>query len=133
MIVVDSSVWIAKLRNQDLPSIRQLNSIRNLADILVGDLILFEVLQGMRSDLHAARMESYLRSFEVVSMVDDRLASKAAANFRHLRERGITVRKSIDTIIATFCIENHHQLLHQDRDFSHFEQHLGLHILQTGD
>ena len=105
MIVVDSSVWIAKLRDQDLPSVRQLNSIRDLATVLVGDLVLFEVLQGMRSDALATRMETYLRRFEIVAMLDGRLASKAAANYRRLRERGITVRKTVDTIIATFCVE----------------------------
>lgn len=65
-------------------------------------------------------------------MLGPEIAVKAATNYRRLRERGVTVRKTIDTIIATFCIEYGHQLLHQDRDFFYFEKHLGLRVVQVG-
>lgn len=126
MIVVDSSVWIAKLRGIDRPSVRRLDAAADMEEILVGDLILLEVLQGARSQGHAAHIESLMRRFEVVSMLDDRLAAIAAAHYRHLRARGATVRKLADTIIASFCIDGSHALLHDDRDFEPFVTHLGL-------
>ena len=127
--MVDSSGWIAYLRAEDKPGVRYLRSTRRPSDILVGDLILMEVLQGARDERHATAIEKHLRGFTVVPVLNPGIAVKAAANYRLLRGRGITVRKTIDTIIATFCIENGHQLLHQDRDFSHFEKHLGLRVL----
>lgn len=129
MIVVDSSGWIAYLRAEDKPGVHFLRSMRKPSDILVGDLILMEVLQGARDERHAAAIEKHLRRFTIVSVLDTGIAVKAAENYRLLRGHGITVRKTIDTIIATFCIENDHQLLHQDRDFSHFQKHLGLRTL----
>ena len=129
MILVDSSVWISYFRAEERPAVQLLRSMRKPTDILVGDLILMEVLQGARDKRHADSIESNMREFRGAAMLGPKIAVKAAANFRHLRERGITVRKTIDTIIATFCIENDHQLLHQDRDFAHFETHLGLRAL----
>jgi predicted nucleic acid-binding protein len=129
VIVVDSSVWISYFRAEDRPSVRLLRSLRNPADILVGDLVLLEILQGARDERHAESIERDMREFNTVAMLGPEMASKAAANYRRLRERGMTVRKTVDTLIATFCIENSHQLLHQDRDFSHFEKHLGLRVL----
>ena len=94
--------------------------------ILVGDLILLEVLQGARDDLHAARIEHGLRRFEIVPLLDADLASRAARNYRRLRDMGITIRKTNDIIIGTFCIERRCSLLHDDRDFAPMEEHLGL-------
>jgi predicted nucleic acid-binding protein len=94
--------------------------------VLVGDLILLEVLQGARDESHATRLERYLRRFEVVAMLDDRIASSAARNYRTLRARGITIRKTVDLIIGTYCIEHGHALLHDDRDFDPMREHLGL-------
>ncbi|MGO4437500.1 type II toxin-antitoxin system VapC family toxin [Rhizobium sp. RAF56] len=128
MIVVDTSVWIDHLRGNDSSAVRRLKSIEDTQDILVGDLILLEVLQGARSEHHAALIAESLRQFEIRSMLDDRLAVKAAHNSRRLREHGITVRKTIDMIIGTFCIENGHLLLHDDRDFEPMAEHLGLRI-----
>lgn len=97
-----------------------------LADLLVGDLILCEVLQGLRNDTEAKFVEEALREFEIVSLVDPELAVKAASNYRFLRTRGYTVRRTIDLIIGTFCIERGHSLLHGDRDFTPMKRFLGL-------
>lgn len=128
MIVVDSSVWIANLRDSESEAVRKLRGIDQEDQLLVGDLILLEVLQGARDELHAARIERDMRQFEVVPMLNDVLAVRAAQNYRLLRQRGITVRKTIDIIIGTFCIEQNHELLHDDRDFSPMVEHLGLRI-----
>jgi predicted nucleic acid-binding protein len=94
--------------------------------ILVGDLILLEVLQGARDELAAARIERGLRRFEVVPLLGADLAARAARNDRKLRDMGITIRKTVDIIIGTFCIERGCSLLHDDRDFVAMEEHLGL-------
>ena len=130
MIFVDSSVWIANLRGMDSPAVRKLRAIAEADDgqLLVGDLVLLDVLQGARDDAHAARIERNMRRYPVASMLDDKLAVQAAHNFRTLRHRGITVRKTIDMIIGTFCIEGGHTLLHDDRDFHPMVEHLGLRV-----
>ena len=128
MIVVDSSVWIANLRNTENLSVRKLAEVQNPSNIIVGDIVLLEVLQGARSDSHAESILSWLQRYRICDMSDKYIAIKAAANFRHLRNKGITIRKTMDLIIGTFCIENNHQLLHDDRDFAPMEEHLGLQI-----
>jgi len=128
MIVVDSSVWIANLRALDTLPVRKLKSIEDPETIALGDLILLEVLQGARDNRDAARIERNLRQFKIESMLDDDLAVLAARNYRRLREMGITVRKTIDVIIGTFCIERGHMLLHEDRDFEPMVTHLGLQV-----
>ncbi|MBX5241022.1 PIN domain nuclease [Rhizobium sp. NLR22b] len=127
MIVVDSSVWIAHLRGMENAARRRLQNIEDPLEILVGDLILMEVLQGARNDRHATTIAN-LRQFTIRPMLDDSLAVRAARNYRLLRERGITVRKIIDVIISTFCIQEGHSLLHDDRDFDPMAEHLGLRI-----
>ena len=131
MIVVDTSVWIDHLNDIATPEVETLRGLVGLEPILVGDLILCEVLQGLRTDREAAQVESALRRFEVASMLDAGLAVRAAQFYRLLRGKGITIRKTIDLIIATFCIERGHALLHADRDFDPFEQRLGLHVLRA--
>ncbi len=127
MIVVDSSVWIANLRGLDTPTVRKLRAaVDDGGDILIGDLILLEVLQGARDEAHADRIERNMRRYPVASMLDGNLAAQAARNHRSLRARGITVRKTIDMIIGTFCIGGSHVLLHDDRDFGPIADHLGL-------
>ena len=126
MILVDSSVWIAHLRGALTPATVKLETAVVSEPILVGDLILLEVLQGARDDLHAARIEHGLRRFEIVPLLDADLASRAARNYRRLRDMGITIRKTNDIIIGTFCIERRCSLLHDDRDFAPMEEHLGL-------
>ena len=128
MIVVDSSVWIAQLRAQNSAAVARLANIKVAGQIIVGDLVLTEVLSGARDHAHAARLERSLRRFSVEAMVDDVLAVSAARHFRLLRGQGITVRKTIDLLIATFCIERGHALLHQDRDFDLIARHLDLQL-----
>jgi predicted nucleic acid-binding protein len=126
MILVDSSVWIAHLRGTTTPATTKLRAAAAREPLLVGDLILLEILQGARNDAHAARIERALREYAIVSLLDDRLAAQAARNYRRLRDLGITIRKTADIIIGTFCIEHRHSLLHEDRDFEPMEKHLGL-------
>lgn len=128
MIVVDTSVWIFALRNADRASVGRLRSETEQGNVLIGDVVLLEILRGARDDRHAAFLEAQLRRFPVVSMLDGRLAASAAANYRRMRARGITIRALADVIIATYCIEHGHQLLQDDRDFKPMAQHLGLRL-----
>lgn len=129
MILVDSSVWIAHLRGRNTIATAKLRAAAAREPLLVGDLILLEILQGARDDLHAARIERDLRRYAVVPLLDGALATRAARNYRKLRDLGITVRKTADIVIGTFCIERGHTLLHDDRDFAPMEKHLGLKVL----
>jgi predicted nucleic acid-binding protein len=126
VILVDSSVWIAHLRGSLTPATAKLEAAVMTEPILVGDLILLEVLQGARDELAAARIERGLRCFKIVPLLDADLATRAARNYRRLRDMGITIRKTNDIIIGTFCIERGCALLHDDRDFVAMEEHLGL-------
>ena len=130
MIVVDSSVWIAHLRDLDTRAVRTLRTLEDRSEILVGDIILLEVLEGAIDEKRASRIENDLRQFKIELMLDDRL--QAARNYRNLRERGVTIRKTIDLIIATFCLERGHALLHDDRDFDAMAHHLGLRVTALG-
>jgi predicted nucleic acid-binding protein len=131
VIVVDSSVWIALLRGRETEAVRKLRALVETEDdqLLVGDLVLLEVLQGARDDGHAARIERSLRRFAIALMLDEAIALGAAAGYRRLRTRGITVRKTIDMIIGTFCVSSGHALLHDDRDFDPMVPHLGLRVV----
>jgi predicted nucleic acid-binding protein len=126
VIVVDSSVWIDFLNGRHVPHVRQLRSLLGREEIVVGDLMLCEVLQGVEDDRKARQVEALLRRFEIVAMAGDGIAVTAARNFRYLRRRGVTVRKTIDLLIGTWCIENRRPLLHNDRDFHPMARHLGL-------
>ena len=126
MILVDSSVWIDLLNDVVTEQVRRLRALLPTTPLLIGDLILFEVLQGFRIEAQARLVERSLSRFEAVSLIDPELAVKVAANYRFLRRRGITVRKTIDVIIATYCIQRGHSLLHSDRDFAPMERLLGL-------
>ena len=126
MILVDSSVWIDLLNNVVTEPVARLRALIPTNPILVGDLILCEVLQGLRTEAQAKLVERSLARFEAVSLLDPDLAIKAAANYRFLRRQGITVRRTIDLIIGTFCVERGHALLHDDRDFEPMERLLGL-------
>jgi predicted nucleic acid-binding protein len=129
VILVDSSVWIALLRGQQTPGTEKLKAAAAREPLLIGDLILLEVLQGARDDVHAARIERGLRHHAIVPLLDADLAPRAARNYRKLRDLGITVRKTADIIIGTYCIEHRHSLLHDDRDFAPMEEHLGLSVV----
>jgi hypothetical protein len=126
MIVVDSSVWIDFLNGNATPEVGRLSSLLGTEPLLVGDVILLEVLQGVRSEANAQRVEVALRRFDIVPMLDPELAVIAAAHYRRLRALGITVRKTIDLIIGTFCIARGHALLTADHDFAPMARHLGL-------
>lgn len=126
MIVVDSSVWIDFLNGRRASHVVALQAALGKEGIIVGDLMLCEVLQGLDSERTAQQVEALLRRFEIVSMAGDAIAVLAARNFRSLRRRGITVRKTIDLLIGTWCIENRRPLLHNDGDFRPMAQHLGL-------
>ena len=129
MIAIDGSTWIAHLRNVDSEPVRVLRSLFGETELLVGDIVLLEVLQGARDEGHAARIAHELNQFDIVAMLDPEIAVKAAHNYRALRGRGITIRKTVDLIIGTFCIEHGHTLLHDDRDFDPMRTHLGLQVL----
>lgn len=126
MIVVDSSVWIDFLNGRNAPHVRRLSMILGAEEVVVGDLMLCEVLQGLDSEQAAREVEALLRRFEIVPMAGDSIAVAAARNFRSLRRRGITVRKTIDLLIGTWCIENRTPLLHNDGNFRPMAHHLGL-------
>ncbi|MDB5515392.1 MAG: PilT protein domain protein [Tardiphaga sp.] len=126
MIVVDSSVWIDFLNGRDAAHVRRLRMVLGADEVIVGDLMLCEVLQGLDSERAAQEVEALLRRFEIVPMAGDAIAVAAARNFRSLRKRGITVRKTIDLLIGTWCIENRRPLLHNDSDFRPMARHLGL-------
>ena len=126
MIVVDSSVWIDFLKGRNAPPVRRLRAALGEEEIVIGDLMLCEVLQGLESERAAREVETLLRQFDIRSMAGEELAIVAARNFRSLCGRGITVRKTIDVLIGTWCIENRLPLLHNDRDFRPMRRYLGL-------
>jgi predicted nucleic acid-binding protein len=126
VIVVDSSVWIDFLNGRNAPQVQRLRATLGADEIIVGDLMLCEVLQGLDRERAAREVEALLRLFRIVPMAGDAIAVAAARNFRSLRRRGITVRKTIDLLIGTWCIENRRPLLHNDSDFRPMAQHLGL-------
>jgi predicted nucleic acid-binding protein len=126
VIVVDSSVWIDFLNGRDAPYVRRLDALLGTDRIVVGDLMLCEVLQGLDSERKAQEVEARMRSFGTVSMAGEKIAVASARNFRYLRGRGVTIRKTIDLLIGTWCIENRMPLLHNDGDFQPMARYLGL-------
>jgi predicted nucleic acid-binding protein len=131
MIIVDSSVWIDYFNGRDIPEVGTLDRLLEKELLAVGDLILVEVLQGFRQDKDYQTAKRLLTSLTVFEMLDTGIAIKSADNFRYLRKKGITVRKTIDVMIATFCIEHNHELLFSDKDFAPFVEHLGLMAVTT--
>ena len=126
MIGVDSSVWIDYFNGRDTPQASKLDELLGVELIGIGDIILTEVLQGFRIDADYDTAKQLLTSLTMFNMLDIEVAVKSADNFRILRKQGITIRKTIDVIIATFCIENDHALLFSDKDFMPFVEYLGL-------
>lgn len=131
MTVVDASVWIDYFNGRGTRETDLLERLVGTGRLLIGDLILAEVLQGFRSDFDFQRARRHFEAFECPAMVGRQIAVAAAQNYRTLRAKGVTVRKTIDAIIATFCIKHGHTLLHSDRDFDPFERHLGLLVLRA--
>lgn len=126
MILVDSSVWIDFFRGTVTPQSERLDQLLGREPLLIGDLILAEVLQGFTSERDFNQARKMLGALELVNLGGVEMAVQAARNFRTLRAKGVTIRKTIDTFIATCCIEQDHALLFSDRDFDPFVLHLGL-------
>jgi predicted nucleic acid-binding protein len=126
VILVDSSVWIDLFNGVDNRGVLVVRENVGLGTLLVGDLMLAEVLQGFGSEREAALATEALEAFKQVAIVDAQIAKLAAANYRRLRRQGITIRKTIDLLIATRCIDKGWLLLHNDRDFEPLREHLGL-------
>jgi predicted nucleic acid-binding protein len=129
VILVDSSVWIDFFRNQPTAQAEWLDRNLGVEGLLVGDLILAEVLRGFKDDRGFNDARRMLSQLKQVSLGGEDLAVEAARNFRKLRTKGMTVRGTIDVIIATRCILDGVRLLHSDRDFDAFEAHLGLRVV----
>ena len=128
MTIVDTTVWIDYLAGTANPHTEWLDRELNQQALGLTDLILCEILQGIQGDSEFARIRRELSKFEVFTTGGEDLAVASAKNYRFLRARGCTVRKTIDCLIATFCLNEGHSLLHCDRDFEPFEKHLGLRV-----
>jgi predicted nucleic acid-binding protein len=126
LIVVDTSVWIDFLNGRNAPHVTALRAALGQDEIIIGDLMLCEVLQGLDSENESQQVESLLRRFDIAPMTGDTMAVIAARNYRALCRRGITIGKTIDLLIGTWCIENRRPLLHNDSDFRPMARYLGL-------
>jgi len=131
MILVDTTVWVDYFNGQPTPETDMLDRLLTEQEIVVGDIILAEVLQGFRRDEDFEAARQALAKLTQVSLLTPALAIRSASNYRRLRQSGITIRKTLDTFIATFCIENNIPLLHNDHDFVPFEQLLGLQVIHA--
>jgi len=129
MILVDSSVWIDYFNGRKTDQTDWLDSAVGNKQIIVGDLILVEVLQGFQNDNDFRTAKNVLLDFPFMEIVGRELAIKSALNYRFLRRNGVTVRKTIDVMIGTFCIHHQCSLLHDDRDFDPMEKYLKLKII----
>lgn len=126
MILVDSSVWIDYFRGVASPQTDRLDELLDEELIAIGDLILTEVLQGFDRDRDFNRAQKFLTTLTIIELGGKEIALRAAKNYRKLRGLGVTPRKTVDTIIATRCIESDLPLLYSDRDFDPFVERLGL-------
>ena len=126
MIIVDSSVWIDFFNGNDTPQSELLDTLLGTEPVAVGDLILTEVLQGFRTDSDFDKAKNLLTSLFLFEMLGIGNAIQSAENYRFLRKRGITIRKTADVIIASYCISENHSLLFSDKDFWPFVSELGL-------
>ena len=126
MIMVDSSVWIDYFNGRNTLETIQLDLLLGIEPIAIGDLILTEVLQGFRNDKDYEIAKDLLSSLTIFELLGETMALKSASNYRTLRKQGITIRKTTDVIIASFCIENDLPLLFSDKDFIPFVQRLNL-------
>ncbi len=131
MVIVDTTVWIDYLRGDDNPETVWLDHELKRQRLGLTDLILCEVLQGIRDEDEFTRVQSDLLKFEIFETGGSTLAIAAAQNYRMLRRRGVTIRKTIDCLISTFCLLAEHQLLHRDHDFDSFESLLRLQVVHA--
>jgi predicted nucleic acid-binding protein len=129
MVIVDTSVWIHYLNRRLTPETEWLLGAQSTEPIGLTSLTLVEVMQGIRFENRFREAQRYFEVLPVFQTMSSALAIQSARNYRALRALGLTVRSTVDCIVATFCIENDHRLLHCDVDFRHFEQELGLKVL----
>jgi len=129
VVIVDTTVWIDYFQGVENPETEWLNTELDRQRLGLTDIILCEVLQGVRDDVVAKEVERRLLNLEVFDTGGVAVAREAARNYRALRSRGHTVRKTIDCLIATFCLRGQHSLLHRDRDFDPFERFLELSVI----
>jgi predicted nucleic acid-binding protein len=129
VVLVDTSVWIDYFNGVDAPHVERLDKLLGSGRLLIGDLILVELLQGFARDADYRRARALLRDVPCVDLVGEEIALAAADHYRRLRRRGITVRKTIDMLIGTYCIRHRHELLHSERDFDGLRS-LGLRLWQ---
>lgn len=129
MIVVDTTIWIDALEGRSNPQTKWLDRNLTVKSLALTDLILCEILQGVRQDASFALFREDLLRFRIYETGGADLAIASADHYRALRKKGITIRSTIDCITATYCIREGHELLHNDRDFEPFEKHLGLKVI----
>jgi predicted nucleic acid-binding protein len=130
LILVDSRVWIDYFKGAITAQTEKLDQLLGREPLAIGDLILTEVLQGFADERDFNQARKMLTALTVVELAGQEIAIQAARNFRALRKAGATVRKTIDTVIATRCIESGYDLLHDDKDFEPFVKHLGLRVVE---
>jgi predicted nucleic acid-binding protein len=131
VVVVDTTVWIDYFAGRSTPQVAWLDRELTSRRLGLTDLMVCEILQGISSDKQAAKVLTILKLFEILDSGGVEVAAASAANYRALRAQGVTVRKTIDCLIATVCIRGGHELLHNDRDFDPFEATLGLRVIHT--
>lgn len=131
MVVIDTTVWVDYFRGLSNPETEWLDIEMGRQRLALTDLSLCELLQGLSDEATARRVQKQMLEFFLCDTGGKELAIAAAANFRALRSRGRTIRKTIDVLIATFCLRNGHSLLHRDRDFEPFEEFLGLSVVHA--
>jgi len=131
MVVIDTSAWIEFLNDTGHEIVNVLEYALDNELICLGDLVYCEVLQGIKNKRELNRVKSLFSTLQRDTVGGFDICERAAENYKHLRARGVTVRKTIDIIIGTFCLENGHEIIHNDRDFKHMEEHLGLKSYQA--
>ena len=129
--MVDSSIWIDYFNGTISNETDWLDNSLGIEPIIMVDIILAEVLQGFQNEKDFKTAKKLLLEFPCMDMIGQELAIKSAMNYRALRQKGITIRKTIDVMIGTFCIHNNFFLLHNDRDFDPLEKHLKLKVMKT--
>ena len=130
MVLVDTSVWVGYFNGLETPRTERLDQLLGSGHLLTGDLILAELLQGFAKDADYRTARRLLLELPCAELVGRDNALRAADYYRRLRKQGVTVRKTIDVLIGTYCIQHGHELLHADRDFDSMQRHLGLRVLQ---
>lgn len=130
MIIADTSVWVDYFRGIDAAHTNKLDMALGTDEFFMGDLIITELMQGARTEKSISQIKDIISKMQCVNMVGQKIAYESAANYRLLRSKGITVRKTIDMLIGTYCIQSDASLIHNDRDFDPIEMHLGLKVLK---